>query len=370
MKLQLNRRQFAGTLASTILAPLPSFGAEETQSGQASLRDIAAARGLTYGAAVTAQALQTEPDFRDVVIRECATIVSEGGMKWAAIEPQAGIRRYGEGDSLAAFAAANKMSLHGHCLVWHEAMPQWLREALSNSGADKLLETHIADMVGRYRGRVSSWDVVNEALDHTVENGGLRRSLWYRSLGADYIALAFASAHATAPGCDLAYNDFGFEHEVDWQLRKRRFCLELLADMRKRGVPCRTFGVQAHLIAHAPFREESFAAFLNEIAAMGFRIVISELDVDDAGLPDDVAVRDKMSAQVVRRFLDCALACKAVDKVVTWGLSDRHTWLNAPQYSRRGQRPPARPLPLDANGLRKPIWHAMAAAFAAAPRRG
>jgi endo-1,4-beta-xylanase len=185
-----------------------------------------------------------------------------------------------------------------------------------------------------------------------------------------YFDLAFGLAREADPTARLAYNDYGIEHAIPWQVAKRRALLALLERLRSRGVPVQALGIQAHLSLGAPFDAAAFGAFLDSVAALGLVIEITELDVDDRAAPGDIARRDAAAADQARRFLDAALARRAVTSVLTWGLTDRTSWLNAPGYGRpRADGLPQRPLPLDPNLARKPLWHAIAAALAAAPER-
>ena len=356
----LTRRQF-GLSTASILGATGWPGAVRAEE---SLGAIAAAAGLTYGSAVSAKALASDPDFAEAVAQQARCVVAEGEMKLAAVEAVRGRRDYAGADAIATFAGRHDMRLRGHCLIWHEAMPAWLPSALKQENAAAILESHIRAMIGRYAGPAHSWDVVNEALKPGAPDAGLRPSVWYEALGAGYIDTAFTIARDCDTGVQLVYNDFGFEHEVDWQIEKRRLCLDLLAGLRKRNTPCDAFGIQAHLSATGRFDERKVSDFLSAIAGMGYRIIISELDVDDSGLPDDIAARDAAMASITERFLNVALATDAVTDVLTWGISDRHSWLNSAPYSRRKGRAPARPLPLDENLSPKPMWTAMARAFA------
>jgi endo-1,4-beta-xylanase len=187
-----------------------------------------------------------------------------------------------------------------------------------------------------------------------------------------YLQQAYAAARAADPGCQLVYNDYGFEYATRWHEQRRRALLELLARFRGDGTPVDAVGLQSHLAAGRPFDAAAWRRFLAEIAAMNYRIVVTELDVTDTALPADVAARDAAVADEYRRFLDATLDEKAVEAVLTWGLTDRWTWLRsaaAPADTLRRDGGQARPLPFDDALRRKPAWTAIAQAFAAAPAR-
>ena len=232
---------------------------------------------------------------------------------------------------------------------------------------------HIARTVGRYRGRIFSWDVVNEAIE--VADGrpdGLRHAIFLQRFGDGYLRRAFEAARAADPDCQLVYNDYGFEYATRWHAQRRRALLDLLARFRRDGTPVDAVGLQSHLVAEQSFDAAEWRRFLGAIASMGYRIVLTELDVADTALPSNIATRDAAVADEYRRYLDATLDERAVESVLTWGLSDRWTWMRgvaALPSHKRGDGLPQRPLPFDEALRRKPAWSAIARAFAVAPTR-
>jgi endo-1,4-beta-xylanase len=132
-------------------------------------------------------------------------------------------------------------------------------------------------------------------------------------------------------------------------------------------VPVDAIGLQAHLRAFRDtFDEKQFSRFLADIRSLGFKIMVTELDVADIGGPVEIDKRDAEVASLTRRFLDVVFDSRICLGVLTWGISDRYSWLSeaAGGYAwPDGQL--SRGLPLDENFKRKPMWHAMANAFAA-----
>jgi endo-1,4-beta-xylanase len=247
-------------------------------------------------------------------------------------------------------------------------MAQWIQGAIATrAGAERTLVDHITTVVGHGKGRMHSWDVVNEAIDDG--NPELRHTPWFNALGADYIDIAFRAAREADDRLLLSYNDYGIQHADANSDRKRAAVLRLLEGMRRRNVPIDALGVQSHLGAGLPFDEQKFRRFIGEVAGMGLKVFISELDVRDRDLPADQDPRDQAVAELTKRFLDAALDERAVKIVVTWGVSDRHSWLNENPQARRTDGRPVRGLPLDEQMARKPMWRAMAAAFDGAPQR-
>ena len=339
------------------------------------LRDIAAAKGLLFGAAVRSSQLQGNPalaatEFEFTLSTQCNVLVAEVEMKWAALERVQGTLDFAGADRIAAFARTHKQQLRGHTLVWHEGLPAWLPMAVVTGDAGELLEQHITATCTHFGAQVACWDVVNEAVqpDHGRPDG-LRRSLWLDRLGPGYIDQAFHTAHAAAPNAALIYNDFGLEHDVKWQNLKRVKVLELLEGFKKRNVPVDGLGIQAHLRAGEPFNAKKFRAFLQAVADMGLRIHITELDVNDRSLPQDFAVRDAAVADLTRRFLDVALDEPKVEQLLTWGLSDAGSWLSKTPSQMRADSAPQRPLPWDDRLRAKPMFDAIALALLGCRRR-
>jgi endo-1,4-beta-xylanase len=265
-----------------------------------------------------------------------------------------------------AIAAENRAAVHGHCLVWHEALPRWFDPDLGGAAAHDLFTRHIGTVVGRYAGRVRSWDVVNEAVernDHRPD--GLRLSPWLRALGPGYIDLAFHTAQAADPRARLALSDYGLEYDdVPWMVEKRETLLLLLARLRSDGVPVHALALQGHLEGERrPAFGKGLADFLQDVAALGLEIYVTELDVNDQKVPGSPAERDAVVAASYRAFLEVVCEQPAVRMVNSWGLSDRYTSKRSMFPRPDGAAP--RPLPFDEDLRPKPAAWEMNAAFAA-----
>jgi endo-1,4-beta-xylanase len=270
---------------------------------------------------------------------------------------------------LTAYAARHAMRVRGHTLVWHEANPDWLAQALTPETGEKLLTEHIHVVAGHFRRRLAHWDVVNEPLK--PEDGkpfGLRDTPWLSALGPRYLDIAFHACAAADPDALRVMNEFGIDYAIDWQERKRQALLTLLADLKARNVPVQAVGLQAHLDAAEPALNQTVLnRFVSDIAALGMKVIVTELDVRDDRLPADIATRDAAVAAHARAWLDAVLVHPAVLGVLTWGLSDKRSWLN--KNFPRPDGLPQRPLPLDTELRRKPLWSALAAALDTAPAR-
>jgi endo-1,4-beta-xylanase len=363
---RMTRREvIAGAGAAALLAP--------PAAARPALREIAATRGLLYGSCILASQVRADDGFTALVRRECAALVTENDLKWSFISAAPGQYDFTRADAIAAFAAANGMALRGHTLVWYHRTPDWFL-GLDRADAERALERHIATLAGRYRGRVLVWDVVNEPIE--VADGradGLRRAVFLDTIGPHYIERAFAAAHAADPDARLLLNEYGIEYETPAAAAKRAALLRLLERLRRAGTPVQALGVQAHLdVRRWPFSASHLRRFLAEVAGLGLDIAITELDVADSLVPGDVEARDRLVADEYARFLDAALAEPAVSLVMTWGLSDRHSWIvrgESGDGRKDGFAP--RPLPFDAALQPKPAWDSLVRAFDAAdPRHG
>jgi len=192
-------------------------------------------------------------------------------------------------------------------------------------------------------------------------------------IGPDYLDIAFRAARAADPVARLVYNDFGVEFGAPDQLEKRRVLLGLIDGFKERGTPIDAIGLQSHLsIAEmAQFDDKDFGYFLDELAARGLEVMLTELDCIDKGAPSDIAARDAAVAAAYRRYLDVALANRAVTTVINWGLSDRQSWIVSGDdlLARRADGLRPRPLPFDTDLHPKPAYRAIAEALRAAPPR-
>jgi endo-1,4-beta-xylanase len=349
------------TVASLPLSPTPG------------LRNVAAERGLIYGSYIDPWELKQEADYEAVCAHECGLMVT-GRMEWDLLQPTPDRHDFAGVDADYDWATAQGMKFRGHTLVYGERAPKWYAGLPNRDAAVKALERHVAETCKHFAGRVHSWDVVNEAiLLASARPDKLRQHDFVDKIGPDYLDIAYHTARANDPKALLVYNEFGIEMEKPDQLQKRGLLLGLIDGFRKRGTPLDAIGLQSHLFYQdmQDFDETAFSRFLDEIAARGLQIMLTELDCVDVGAPTDIAARDAAIASVYRRYLDVALAHPALTTVITWGVSDRMSWIVSlpdPQTKRAdGSRP--RPLPFDTDDKPKPVYWAMVEALRHAPPR-
>ncbi|OKH27680.1 endo-1,4-beta-xylanase [Chroogloeocystis siderophila] len=338
-----------------------------TVVGKATLQERAANKGIIYGAAAQYKPLTTNKRFAQHFAQECAVLVPANELKWKTLRPTPEKFNFSRSDWMAEFAQKHNMLFRGHTLVWYQALPKWFEDKVNRKNAEKFLTEHINTVVQRYAGKIYSWDVVNEAILPNSSKQGLRQTPWLRLLGADYIEMAFRTAAAADPQALLIYNDNNLEYDNAKTETKRDRVLKLLERLKSKGVPIHGLGIQSHLGASSRgFNAKRLRNFLKDVASLDLQILITEMDVSETKLlvADD---RDTIIAGVYHDYLSLALDEPAVNTVITWGLSDRYTWLS--HFAPRQDGVPVRPLPLDAELERKLAWNAIASAFdQASPR--
>ena len=354
---------------SAAASPSQGFAPAASVGGAASLGARGAAHGVLYGCAVDVRALGADAAYAALIRDQCRIVVAENAMKWGPLRPTADSFRFDQADALVAFAESNRMKIRGHNLAWHRDNPRWFDATATAENARQLLVTHIQTVVGRYAGRMHSWDVVNEAIE--VKDGrsdGMRNTVWLRLVGDDYIELAFRTARDADPQALLTYNDYGIEAETPEAERKRQSVIELLRRMVARRVPLDAVGVQSHIAALAVPTSGTGAAYgaglMRFIAAareLGLQVFLTEMDVNDRASPANVAFRDAAVGAAYKQYLDLVLSDPAVRAVLTWGITDRYTWLNHEDSRTDGQ--PERPLPFDSDYHAKPAFFTMRDAF-------
>lgn len=335
------------------------------------LHRLAIAKGMFYGAAIATRHLD-DAAFVAALVQECGIIVSEWEAQWAAVEPVRGNPNFQPLDRLAAFAAGHGLLFRGHAGLWYKRVPDWFRAIEDRAEAEAAMLAHLRAKLGRYRGQAQSWDVLNEAVElRDGREDGLRRAVLLDKFGPGYIDLLFHTARAADPQALLCYNDYGIEYDTPWHAGRRAAILALLRGLLARGVPVDAFGIQAHLRVGSPFNADLWARWLDAVAGLGIKLMITEIDVADMSAPGDIAERDRLVAAEYARFLAATLPHPAMMGLLSWGLSDRYSWIvrgTEPSHKRPDGLPP-RPLPLDADLRRKPAWQAMADAVIAAPKR-
>lgn len=310
----------------------------------------------------------------EIVSTHFNSITPENVLKWALVHPQPERYDFRAPDRFVEFGEKRGMFIVGHTLVWHNQTPKWVFEDEQGKPLDreallKRMREHIFTVVGRYKGRIHGWDVVNEALN---QDGTMRQSPWFKIIGEDYLVKAFQFAHEADPKAELYYNDYDLELPA-----KRAGGVELIRKLKAAGVPIAGVGLQDHTLIDWPSiadEDATIAAF----AALGVKVHITELDVDvlprttkpGADYAVDVAVTpqlnpyvngltDAMQAKLAQRYAELFRVFlkhrDAVERVTFWGVADGDSWLNGWPIKGRTNHP----LLFDRAGKAKPALDAI-----------
>jgi endo-1,4-beta-xylanase len=367
----LDRRGFlaASAAAGIGFAAARSGIGQTADAGLPRLKDVAAAAGLQYGSDSDSVIVEQPAVYQALFAAQCALYAVN--FDWSRSNPKLPDVTVWE-DPNIGFARAHGLKLTGGHLVWHRTSPAWLNDMPARA-AEAAIVKHVAELGARYGDILYAWNVANETIapeDWRLD--GYRKTVYLEKFGLDYFDFTAHAAQEAAPSALRVYNDYGFAMETWHDLLRRATLLRLLDEFKRRKTPIQAIGLQSHLrLDGSKFNPEAYGKFLQEISDRGFLILISELDVFDVNTPPSFAVRDRMVADLYSQLLGTALENKAVKSVVTWGLSDRYTWLNPsydPQFA-RSDGSPSRPLPFDREFQPKPAFTALLEAFRHAPRR-
>ncbi|QNA83289.1 endo-1,4-beta-xylanase [Sphingomonas sp. So64.6b] len=321
-------------------------------------------RAGRFGTAVRPDQLVEASPLRDAITADCDLIVPEYHGQWSAVEWRRGDPWYGNYDAITEFASAHGKRVRGHSLIWEQMTPDWAREEMRDKGDWRTIERHFATLLSRYRGTIGEWIVVNEMIDTENGHGDMRRTGFQRAYGNDYVRRALETAHGFDPGARLMINDYSLCHDNPVDEARRIALLKLVERLKHDGAPLHLVGLQGHLeLAKGKLPQARLARFLAELAAMEVEISITELDVLEADRTLPVAQRDRNVADAITALLDVALDQPALTSVVTWGLSDRDSWLQdcAPQTKEAQTCTPVdcgrlnRGLPYDGEMAAKPV---------------
>ncbi len=311
------------------------------------LRALGMPHEVRIGASASAPAMRNDATYVATLAREFGVTTPEDAMKFWTLHPARDRYNFTDADMIVDFAQANGMQVRGHTLVWHLALPTWITQ--SGFNRDELitiLHEHIQTVVGRYRGRVAAWDVVNEAFN---ADGSLRNSFWLQNIGPEYVEMAFRWAHEADPQALLFYNDYN--NEV---ANAREDAIYRMAqDFVNRGVPIHGVGFQMHLsVTHPPSRDAVVTA-MERLAQLGLQAHITELDVKIQNGTGTMEELLNAQAQVYRDMLSACLEVTNCPVFMTWGVTDLYSWI--PQTTGR----PDAPLLFDTAYQPKPAYFAL-----------
>ncbi|CCA70425.1 probable endo-1,4-beta-xylanase [Serendipita indica DSM 11827] len=293
--------------------------------------------------------------YTQLILAQFGQITAENSLKWETTEPSRGVFNFTNGDIVVKTAQRNKMScqsiapLRAHTLVWHSQLPSWVGNGnFTKKELISVMKNHINNVAGHYRGVPYAWDVVNEAFN---EDGSFRQTVFYSTIGEEYIDIAFKQARLVDPKALLAINDYN----IDGQGPKSTAMINLVKNARKRGVPIDQIGAQAHLVVGTlpTTIRENWQAMAN----LGVWVAVTELDIR---MPTPANATSL--AQQAADYKTVVNACLAVSRcvgVTVWGASDKYSWV--PEvFSGEGA-----PLPYDDNLAPKPAYNAIVQALKA-----
>jgi len=328
----------AGTLGLGAFAALPEMTLKEAFEDD-----------FRMGAAIsTGQALGRNPVAMELAAQQFNSISPENLLKWGSGHPRPDQYNFAPVDSFVAFGDRHDMFVVGHTLVWHTQVPQWVfqddaGQPLTRDALLARMKDHIDTVVGRYRGRIQGWDVVNEAL---LDDGTLRPTPWLQIIGEDYIEKAFEYAHAADPEAELYYNDYNL-----WKPAKREGAARIVNNLKARGIPVHGIGMQGHYGIDYPMTDLIEAAIVS-FAATGAKVHVTELDIDmlpnptgrqgaDIGDPIPPAegydpyaagLDEAGQQRLAQRYADIFRVFRKYDdeieRVTFWGLGDGDSWFN------------------------------------------
>lgn len=340
------RKALIAAASAALLAACAA--ASDRAPASTSLKDVFKGDFVVGAAMNAAQIAGRDPRGDAIVEAQFNSISPENALKWERVHPLLGEYDFRLADQYVEFGRKHGMFIVGHNLVWHKQVPPWVfRDSrgnlLSRDALLARLHDHIFTVVGRYKGKIQSWDVVNEALN---DDGTMRQSMWEKIIGDDYVAKAFEYAHEADPQAQLTYNDYGLENPA-----KRKGAIALIEKLRAAGVPITSVGLQNHDSLTKPTAEQEDAT-ISAFGALGLKVAISELDIDvlpaahhrdaaDAnvraaqspelnpyvnGLPE--AVRKELARRYADLFRVFVKHAGVVTRVTFWGVTNRNSWLN------------------------------------------
>jgi endo-1,4-beta-xylanase len=275
----------------------------------------------------------------DIITKQFNQVTPENLLKFQSVHPAADRYTFDAQDRYVQFGVDRKMQVVGHTLVWHNQTGAWVFQGADGKPADRetllaRMRDHIHTVVGRYKGKIHGWDVVNEAID---EDGSLRKTAWRDGIGDDYVAKAFEFARDADPNAELYYNDYNLEKP-----EKRAGVIKLVNDLKARGLRVDGIGNQAHWRLETP-TIDAIEQALVDLHGTGLKVMYTELDINllpsavpgadpAAANPYANGLPDEKQQQLAARYADIfSLIVKhrsRVARVTFWGLSDADSWLN------------------------------------------
>ena len=330
-------------IAEMVVTPQQISTSAPSPTPLPSLRQLVLPRGLVVGVSV-APAWLEEPAYSSLLTQNFNAVTPENAMKWEVVHPQPDVYDFTQADAIVEYARQNDLLVRGHTLVWGNQLPDWVKQGnYSREQWIEILRQHITTVVGRYKGQVYAWDVVNEAVG---EDGELFNNFWLQVIGPDYIPLAFEFAQAADPDALLFYNDNGGEG-----LNAKSDSIYRLAQgLMGLGAPIDGVGLQMHVGLGASPSPDELSANLQRLANLGLQTQITEMDVRIQSSDAPMEQRLAEQAEIYRQVFALCLQSPNCTAFFTWGLTDQHSWI--PSHTGN----PDAPLLFDENYQAKPAY--------------
>jgi len=312
-----------------------------------------AANGFTFGVAGASQRFDDET-YMGLVNSEFNTMVAENGCKFNFIQPERGVYNFTDCDAHYNKAIALGQKFRGHCLVWHSDQPEWFQNITDSTDMENTIVDHITTVLNHYRGKIDTWDIVNEAIDNdaTGEDGTWQYtdSFIYRAL-PNFVDVAFKTAREVDPTVKLFYNDYNIEGVDVRECRKTNAVYNFVKDLVDRGVPIDGVGIQYHLRTNRIIHYENVLETMKRFGELGLEVQITEMDVSIQGMD----VNDESLALQAKFYADGLQACldsPYCTGFLIWGVGDSDSW-----------RAETFPLIFDGDYKPKPAYYALLDVF-------
>ena len=368
----MNTKSFIRASLLTIFF-ICQVGKNNCATAQTGLKDVTDNKFLIGAALNMSQVSERDNKTIELIRRHFNAITPENCMKCSFIHPEENRYDFTDTDKFVEFGEKYGLEIIGHCLIWHSQLAPWF--CVDDKGADVSPETlkarmkkHISTIVGRYKGRVKGWDVVNEAI---LEDGSYRESKFFKILGEDFIPLAFQYAHEADPEAELYYNDYGMDNPG-----RRNAVVRLVQKLKSQGIRIDAVGMQGHMGMDYP-KISDFEASMLAFASTGVKVMITEWDMSALptvsqsanisetedyqkalnpypdGLPESIS---KKWNERMRSFFELFIKhADIIERVTTWGVTDGNSWKNNFPVSGRTDYP----LLFDRNYQPKPFVKAL-----------
>jgi endo-1,4-beta-xylanase len=289
-----------------------------TGCGQKTLRDYADKKGLTYGVSVQAGDV-LNPKYVALIKENFNLIVPENTMKWKNIRPTKTFWNWSDMDALVAFAEKNHIRMKGHTFAWHQQNAPYVDSLATREEAIAMLTDQITTIMTRYKGRIAEYDVCNEVLN---EDGTMRDTVWMRTIGPDYLKIAFRTAREADPKARLLLNDYNNEY---MGTAKGDAFYGLVKELKESGVPIDGVGFQLHVMASNPIDEAALRGNIKRFRELGLSVSFTEVDVRVA-VPLTPEKEAEQTASYAK-LLEIALDEPNAGSFIMWGYSDKRSWI-------------------------------------------